>query len=281
MQQIKNILVQGAGNRMMALDVFFEDSQEQKPVVVYAHGFNGFKDWGNFDIIAAMFAREGYVFIKFNFSHNGTTPEQPAEFADLEAFGSNNYTKELVDLGMVIDWICDPLNTYQQVMDTSNICLIGHSMGGGISILKAAEDKRVSKLITWAAISECKTPWGNWPSERMEEWERSGVQYYTNSRTKQEMPMYYQLYEDYIQNQERLDIKKAIQRLDIDVLICHGTLDTAVPVEQAHELKAHQPSAQLVTVTSDHVFDRKHPWMERGLPPAMLAIVEASLRFLR
>ena len=70
-------------------------------------------------------------------------------------------------------------------------------MGGGISILQAAEDKRINKLITWASISECKTPWGNWPPDKMQQWKETGVEYYTNSRTKQEMPLYYQLYEDY------------------------------------------------------------------------------------
>ena len=147
--------------------------------------------------------------------------------------------------------------------------------------MHAATDKRIKKLITWAGISECKTPWGNWPVDKMQEWQQSGVQYYTNSRTKQEMPMYYQLYEDYIQNKERLDIKKAIQSLAIPILICHGTLDGSVPVEKAYELKGWQPSAQLFTVESDHVFGRKHPWTENDLPPAMEAVVHASLQFLK
>ena len=188
------------------------------------------------------------IFIKFNFSHNGTTPEHPEDFADLEAFGNNNYSKELEDLRLVIDWVYDPLNLYHRVIDTNRICLVGHSMGGGISILHGAEDQRVKKLITWAGISECKTPWGSWPHDKLHEWKQSGVQYYTNSRTKQQMPMYYQLYEDYVQNRERLDIKKGITCLEIPKLICHGTLDSAVPVEKAFELKAWQPSAHLFTV---------------------------------
>ncbi|WP_435524823.1 hypothetical protein [Chryseobacterium indoltheticum] len=39
--------------------------------------------------------------VKFNFSHNGTTVEDPENFADLEAFGNNNYSKELSDLGVL------------------------------------------------------------------------------------------------------------------------------------------------------------------------------------
>jgi dienelactone hydrolase len=276
----KNILLPGSGSMPISLDIFFEMENTPKPVVIYVHGFNGFKDWGNFDLIAVKFMQAGYTFIKFNFSHNGTTPEQPEDFANLEAFGNNNYSTELEDLQRVISWVCDAGNPYRQVFDTNHICLMGHSMGGGISILKAAEDKRVSKLIAWAGINECKTPWGNWPPDKIKEWKQTGVQYYANSRTKQQMPMYYQLYEDYIKNKERLDIKKAIKNLNIPILICHGTQDTAVPIEKAYELNHWQPGAQLFIVDSDHVFGRKHPWTEPNLPPEMEAVVNASLKFL-
>ena len=166
-------------------------------------------------------------------------------------------------------------------MNIDHICLIGHSIGGGIAILQAARDKRVQQLITWASISECKTPWGSWPPEKMQEWKHTGVQYYTNSRTNQQLPLYYQLYEDYIQNHDKLDIEKAIKGLDIPILICHGIADAAVPVEKAFELQSWKPTAEIFIVDSDHVFGRKHPWTDNDLPPAMEAVVEASLQFLK
>lgn len=272
---IKDIQITGSGQRPMLTDIFYTGKTAGKTVVIYAHGFNGFKDWGKFDLVAKLFAEAGFLFVKFNFSHNGTTVEQPEDFADLEAYGNNNYTKELDDLGVIIDWVQE-LNP-----DCGKICLLGHSRGGGITLLKASEDTRVQAVVTWASVAECKTPWGSWDLEQMEEWEETGVAYYTNGRTKQEMPLYYQLYKNYLQNQLRLNIERAIKSLQIPILICHGSADPAVPVSKAHLLHEWQPASELFIVESDHVFGRKHPWEGEGLPEAMQKVVDRSVGFLK
>ena len=153
-------------------------------------------------------------------------------------------------------------------------------MGGGISILHAAMDNRIKKLITWADISECKTPWTNWSEEKLKQWKHKGVEYYVNGRTKQNMPLYYQLHQDYLNNASVLNIETAMCSLTIPILICHGTLDTAVPIETAHDLHNWQPSSILFTVDSDHVFGRTHPWPFSELPAAMNSVVEKSIAFL-
>ena len=250
-------------------------------MVIYAHGFNGFKDWGNFDLIADQFALAGFCFLKFNFSHNGTTPDAPEEFIDLEAYGNNNYTKELADLQRVINWSLSNDNPAFDLIDQEKIFLIGHSRGGGVVLLKAAEEKRIKAVATWASVAESKTPWGSWTSERIEQWKQTGVDYYTNSRTKQQMPLYYQLLEDYEANKERLNIVRAVGQLNIPLLICHGINDEAVPVEKAHLLKSAAPAAELFLVESDHVFGRRHPWTSREIAPPMQLVVNKTIHFFQ
>lgn len=276
----KNTIITGAAGKPIALDIFYKDDASTKPVVVYAHGFNGFKDWGNADIIASKFSNAGFVFVKFNFSHNGTTPELPEAFTDLNAFGNNNYTKQLHDVNCVINWVCDEHNVHNKAINKNSIYLIGHSMGGGIATLYAAKDNRIKKLITWAGISECKTPWTNWSKEKIQEWKRTDVEYYVNGRTNQNMPLYYQLHQDFLNNAAALNIEAAMRSLKIPVLICQGTLDTAVPIEKAYELHSWQPASVFFTVESDHVFGRKHPWVLPELPEAMQAVVNETLLFI-
>ncbi|MGB8704259.1 MAG: alpha/beta hydrolase, partial [Gillisia sp.] len=100
----KNIEIKGNHGLPILADIFYKNNEQPKPVVIFAHGYKGFKDWGAWDVMARRFAEKGFFFVKFNFSHNGTTPEFPKEFKDIEAFGENNFIKELDDLKTVIDW---------------------------------------------------------------------------------------------------------------------------------------------------------------------------------
>ncbi len=277
----KNILLTGSEGKPMATDIFYHQDGQPKPVIIYAHGFNGFKDWANFDLIAIQFAEAGYVFVKFNFSHNGTTPASPEDFTDLEAYGNNNYSKELFDLGCVIDWVVSSPNPYSAETNKDSVGLIGHSKGGSTILIKASEDTRIKAATTWAAVKTCQTPWGSWDEEKMADWKQTGVAYTTNSRTKQEMPLYYQLYEDYLQNEERLNIEKALAGYKIPLLIIHGTEDTSVTPVNAGLLRKWYPASELQLVPSDHVFGRKHPWTEPALPPVMQQVVDRTLAFFK
>ena len=85
----------GQEGKPIFLDQTISGNGGSKGVVVFCHGFKGFKDWGPFNKIAETFAENDFVFIKFNFSHNGTTLDDAVNFVDLEAFGNNNFCKEL------------------------------------------------------------------------------------------------------------------------------------------------------------------------------------------
>ena len=91
MKFIKNASIQSKHhNRSITYDIRYIENGQPKPILIFVHGFKGFKDWGPFNLVSEYFADLKYVFLKFNLSHNGTTPEAPLEFADLEAFGENN-----------------------------------------------------------------------------------------------------------------------------------------------------------------------------------------------
>ncbi|WP_062053668.1 alpha/beta hydrolase family protein [Aquimarina longa] len=275
----KNIIVKGKHQKPILTDVFYNDDKNLKPVIIFCHGYKGFKDWGAWNMVAETFANAGFFFVKFNFSHNGGTVEQPIDFPDLEAFGANNYIKELDDLETIIDWITSSGFEFRNVIVSSNISLIGHSRGGGIATIKASEDSRIAKLITWASVSDYKK---RFPKEdALEHWKQARVLYIENSRTKQQMPHYFQFYTSFIENEERLTISRAVIKNQVPHLIIHGTNDPTVTVQEGKDLHSWGSNTKLFLVEgADHIFGAKHPWIKNTLPKHLKKIVQKTITFI-
>ena len=279
MKIIKNFSLEGKHQKPIVTDVFYNETHQPKKVVIFCHGYKGFKDWGAWNLMAEAFANAGFFFIKFNFSHNGGTLEQPIDFPDLEAFGKNNYTKELDDLASVIDWIFNA-KEYKNEVDLQQVYLIGHSRAGGIVLLKSNEDSRIKKVITLASV--CDFGKRTATIGDLDQWKKEGVKYVVNGRTKQNMPHFYQFYENFIQNKERLDIKKATEQLAIPHLLIHGDSDTSVLIDEAENLQLWNQNADYKIIkNADHVFNVKHPWKQKDMSKEMEVVVELCRNFIR
>lgn len=274
-----NKVLQSEGKKAIVYDAYYNSSTSPKPVVIFCHGYKGFKDWGAWNLIAKSFANSGYFFLKFNFSHNGGTVDQPIDFPDLQTFANNNYSLELEDLNRVIDFITSN-NDWTTEIDLKNISLIGHSRGGGIVLLKAEEDSRIKKVVSWASVSDFKARFQE-ESESFKQWQQTGITYVENGRTKQQMPHYIQFYNDFKANENRLTIKRAVQNLQIPQLIIHGNKDLSVSVNEALALHKWNPKSKLVSIEgADHVFGTNHPWTSNQLPDEMQKAVDLTIDFL-
>lgn len=273
--------LEGSHNGSMAVDVTLPESNAPRALVLWAHGINGFKDWGGMPLIAEAFAEANMVFVKFNFSHNGTTPDLPDEIVDTKRYGNDNYHIRQHDLQLLVEWClqkCAEWNLSEQ-----GVHLIGHSRGGTDAILYAsANGKALRSLTTWAAVAEANTPWGSLSEAEMKNWREKGVFYRKNGRTGQELPIYYQLYEEYQQHKQSLNVENAARQLALPWLIVHGEDDPAVFVKNAYQLKEWQPQAEVKIIPeADHVFNRSHPWREKSLPVATRELVKANIDFIK
>ncbi|MBF8149161.1 dienelactone hydrolase family protein [Winogradskyella sp. F6397] len=275
----KNIILQRNGKKPLLIDAFYTESNKHQPIVIFCHGYKGFKDWGAWHLMAEAFSESGFCFIKFNFSHNGGTMDNPIDFPDLEAFGNNNFTKELDDLDDIITWTENYFKNNPNI-NTNEISLIGHSRGGGITLLKAAEDTRVTKLISLASVSDFGVRFGS--DSEIEAWKNKGVKYIVNGRTKQQMPHYYQFFEDFKVNENRLHIETAAKQLPMPQLIIHGSNDSAVDISEAKKLHQWNPDSQLKIVEgANHVFNTRHPWEKNELSEELKTVINHSINFLK
>tara|TARA_R110000787_G_scaffold28923_5_gene78771 strand:+ start:9798 stop:10649 length:852 start_codon:yes stop_codon:yes gene_type:complete len=275
----KNLLLNRKGKKTIVYDVFYKANNTPKPIIIFCHGYKGYKDWGAWNLVAERFAEEGYFFLKFNFSHNGGTVQNPIDFSDLEAFAQNNFSKELGDLEAVINFISSK-NNFEDELNTNAISLIAHSRGAGIILIKASEEPKIKNVITWAGVSDFKARFlvG---SSHFNDWKEKGIAYIENSRTKQLMPHYFQFFQDFAANENRLTIKLAVQKLNVPLLIVQGSEDPTVIEAEARLLHKWNPKSELEIIKNgDHSFGTKHPWKERELPKKLQNVVEKSIAFL-
>lgn len=276
--QKETFVIERSSNLPIVGDATYIPSEHPLPVVIFCHGYKGFKDWGAWNLIAEAFAQAGYFFLKFNFSHNGGTVEQPIDFPDLEAFSKDNFSQQLEDLDDVIRHLIH-YQDWEPIIDASSISLIGHSRGGAVVLIKAQEDDRIAKVITWAGISDIgfRFPKG----EKLEQWKNEGIFYVENKRTLQQMPHLYQFYEDFLAHQERFHLKSVLKKLHKPYLIVHGTLDDTVSNYEAETLfnYAHQPKMKWIA-NANHVFGANHPWGKKELPEASRILIKKTIFFL-
>lgn len=271
----ENFNIPGAKGRGMLADITYDDNNKDVPVIIFAHGFKGFKDWGAHDMVARYFVKHGFRYLKFNFSHNGTTADDPVDFTDLIAFGQNTFSIELEDLNSVIGFAVDgPL-----MPPVNDIYLIGHSLGGGISIVQAAEDKRVKKLVTMASIDGFDHLW---PKEVEEQWKLQGVLYMPNFRTGQEMPLKATLLDDLHHNAARLDILTRATEVHQPWLIVHGSEDKTVSFDSAKKLSKAAKTALLTIIPeADHTFGATHPYVKKTLPKQLHEFCDEAIEFFK
>lgn len=277
MKIVLNNIIDRDYSKPILLDHYHVPSQTKLPVIIFAHGYKGFKDWGAWELMGKAFANAGFCFIKFNFSHNGGTINNPLDFPDLESFGYNNYSKEVQDLNDVINW---SISSLSEIIDTTSINILGHSRAGGITTIVASQHKIVKKLVTLASVSDYKSRFPN--GEALLKWKNDGVFYVKNGRTQQEMPHYYQFFEDYIQNEEKLSIKNAALKLKIPHLIIHGASDETVMIHEGHQLHQWSKKSELVVIReANHTLGARHPWKSIYLPQHLRQAVQCCINFYK
>ncbi len=275
----KNQILTSENKKPILYDVFYNETAKPQPTVIFCHGYKGFKDWGAWHLVAEAFAEEGFCFVKFNFSHNGGTIEEPIDFPDLEAFAENNFSLELDDLGRVLDEIGSGNENLPKKIST--ISLIGHSRGGGIVLIKAEEDPRINKVATWASVSDFKARFQE-GTEEFKSWKETGITHVENSRTKQQLPHNFQFYKDFKENENHFSIHRAVKNLRIPQLIVHGSEDPTVSLKEAQTIHSWNPESKMITINgADHVFNSKHPWDESSLPGELKNVVEKTIDFLK
>ena len=104
-----------------------------------------------------------------------------------------------------------------------------------------------------------------WPKEMIKEWATAGVFYKKNNRTKQELPQGFEFLQEVVNSDSTWNVEEKIKLIKCPVLIVHGEMDEAIPVEHGHTLYQWildtNPKASLrIIPNATHTFNTKHPF---------------------
>lgn len=269
--RIENKIFLGAENKPSLFDLEIPDDWNGE-LIIFIHGYMGFKDWGCWNLVEEFFVNRNYGFLKYNVSHNGCSTSDPTDFTDLDGFSRNNYSKEIADLDRIIEV------ARMAVENIQSIILIGHSRGGGIALLQS-KNHYVDIICSWAGICDIgkRFPKG----DELEDWKKSQLRFVHNSRTNQDLPLHYSQFEDFLNNRTRLNIEWHCRNSYKPTFLIHGENDTSVSIDEGMQI-AEWLNYQLIKVpNTEHTFGSSHPWKEDNLPIALQYVCEQTLEFIK
>lgn len=249
-------------------DLYYSEHEavDNLPLIIFLHGFKGFKDWGTFPGVCRHIADVGFAVIAMNFSLNGVG-EDKMEFNRLDLFGRETLSQDLADINSVIKAVkTGKIAADGSRLDIEELGILGHSRGGQTAIAAAAEFDEIDAAVAWSAVADYNARWSD---EMIRDWETRGVTEIKNGRTGQMMPIKKVVYDDALENADRVIALNRVKELHKPVLFIHAQDDEAVLYKNAEQLYEACPSSRkdiLLIPGTGHTFGGSHPFEENELP---------------
>ncbi|MDG2424441.1 MAG: alpha/beta fold hydrolase [Phycisphaerales bacterium] len=230
---------------------------DARGVVLIAHGFKGYKDYGFIPRLAERLAAERFIAHRFNFSHSGMTHGHGQFDADL--FRQDTWNRQVDDVLAVLAAIAE--GTLEGGGQPQII--FGHSRGGVTAILAAgrwADDPRMSQLRgVIAAASPAHAC--SLTIEQRDAFMRDGYIDSPSSRTGQSLRVDAGWLREQQADPEGHDLATQAGRVRVPVGVIHGLADSTVHSDDAifiAEAVGERVAMRLIH-DGDHVFNTPNP----------------------
>ena len=208
---------------------YHDGNTESKNMVILGHGVTGNKDRPFLVALANGLASAGISTLRISFSGNG---DSEGSFTD------STISKEVTDLGSVIDRFPDKTITY-----------IGHSMGGAVGAIRTSQDSRIKFLVSLAGMVNTRqfaeTEFGMVTPDQGNMWE------------DEDCP----LSSSYMNDLKTIESTvPCASKITVPWLLIHGTEDDVVPIQDSKDILA--AAGDLATMLelpgANHVFADDH-----------------------
>ena len=229
---MKRNLTLTADNLRLPGEVYFPETTKRPcPALCLCHGIPSGQpsssDDRGYPGLAERFCAAGFITLIFNFRGAG-----PAE-GNLDMIG---WTR---DLEAAIDYMAS-----LEEVDRSRLCLLGSSGGAAVSVYVAANDPRISSLVTLA----CPAEFGFLTDKQRA---RDTIEHFRSIgviRDKDFPPSV----DEWLEGFSTISPLRWIDRISPrPLLLIHGDKDDLVPVEDAHRLYEHAGGPKELVIIPD------------------------------
>jgi len=251
------------------------DNNEKRQLMIFAHGFKGFAEWGFIPYVCKQHAKNGIEAVAIDFSMNGVI-ESHKPIYDPEVFAANTVSIMLAELHLLIDHLKDKFTSDQSLQKQLQITLAGHSLGAALSLIIAAEREDIKNLSLWGTVGTLNR---NTPRQKAL-WKEKGKIEFSSQPGGQKLWQNYSYLEDKEQNMDRLDLIKRAGEYKGQLLVIHGESDVTTRVKEGQSLyeaaKPRNKAKIIIIPKTGHTFNSFHPLQEP--PPA--SVVEGTKKMI-
>ena len=241
-----------------------------KGVVLLAHGFKGYKDYGFFPYLGEQAAAAGLIAHRFNFSHSGMTQHiETFERADL--FEKDTWSKQIHDLRKVAAAAEASHLPGERPAANTPTTWFGHSRGGMAALLAAAlagtEQTAAPDRLGIAAAPHANAALDD--DQRRLLHSRGRLES-PSSRTGQMLYVGRGWYDEIEAAPRAYDPVEAISLVNCPVLLIYGNADETVPADAGRILHQAAPARTRLEIieAAGHTFNAPNPLpLDGPIPP--------------
>ena len=249
---------------------WYKAKANNKDIVIVCHGYNSNSENRIVTEICESLNKEGYDVFKFNFSGYGDSDGKRED---------SSFRKQYSDLKSVLDHFSKE--------DYNIKSVVGHSTGGTVAILGAAydNDKRIKSIILIAPrIYPSKSTMARKIEEKHCKTLDELIKDLKDKDSKVEDPVEVKIHDEqhrfsktYVEEIARLDVIRALKRIECPILILHGDKDEVVDIEEGKTAEIESKEATFFPIHSadnaDHFFKGHHlneaieiisSWLKQG-----------------
>ncbi len=229
---MEHIRILNSKKQQLAAIVEYPQSQANK-LAVLCPGFLDTKDYPSFVSLSRELVKIGYTVVRFD--PTGTWGSE----GDISEYTTRQY---LSDIKSVTDFMLAKGNY-------TEIILSGHSRGGKMSILYAARNPQITKL-----VAIMPSPNNSTADSRLEEWEKNGFVLETRNVPNSDERKEFKIPFSHVEDRNLYDVFKDVQKVHVPVLFVAGECDDVISLQDVKDIfeVANEPKEFILVPTVCH-----------------------------